>query len=82
MKNSNMPVSPIFGSNGRVQPFTDDQGFSSMATGLTKREYFAGLVLSGVISKFATITDREEVIAKIAVNMADALLKELSNNEK
>lgn len=69
-----MPVTPIVGSNERVQPFTDDQGFSSMATGLTKREAFAMAAMQGIlVGAEAWVND----IAKDAVTMADALLKEL-----
>ncbi len=85
MKNSNMPVSPIFGSNGRIQPFTDDQGFSSMATGLTKREHFAGLAMQAWINHHGAkggYSYNDVEMAESAIHSADALLKELANNEK
>lgn len=49
-------------------------------TGLTKREYFAGLAMQGLASggKITPNKDGAEYIAKHAVSMADALLKELT----
>ena len=43
-------------------------------TGLTKREYFAGLALQGILA--SKITDAQDV-AKKAIVYAEALLKEL-----
>lgn len=54
--------------------------------GLTKREYFAGLIMSGAIfslheSKAAHITDYESQ-AKHVVGMTDALISELENTRR
>lgn len=76
MKNSDMPVTPIFSSNGRIQPFTDDNGFSSMATGLTKREAFAMAAMQGILA--AGIDEMNVDIALAATLQADKLLEELS----
>ena len=46
--------------------------------GLTKREYFAGLAMQGLISKYGV--EYEESHAKKSLDFADALLEELSEN--
>jgi len=74
MKNGNMPVTPIFNDQGTIRPFTNDEGFSSMATGLSKREAFAMAAMQGLLAEaFTDDTD----IARKSVKMADRLLKEL-----
>ena len=47
--------------------------------GLTKREYFAGLVLQGLMAnnREEVMTQNEEQLAKWAINHADELLKQL-----
>jgi len=76
-----MPVTPIVGSNGRIQPFTDDNGFSSMATGLTKREAFAMAAMQGMIASGICTPPQDETIhhmtSMASVSYADALLAEL-----
>lgn len=50
-----------------------------MHEGLTKREYLAGLAMQGICANPTTdIKPHGEAIAIIAVECADALLKELS----
>ena len=44
--------------------------------GLTKREYFAGLAMQGILADGQT--DEIKFIAQAAVKVADALLEELS----
>jgi len=79
MDNANMPVTPIVGSNGRVQPFTDDNGFSAMATGLTKREAFAMAAMQGMCGHTGYCDENwQAIISKNSVEMADLLLKELA----
>ena len=79
MKNGDMPVTPVVGSNGRIQAFTDDEGFSAMATGLTKREAFAMAAMQGLAAGDTDNRATHEDLAIGSVIMADALLKELSN---
>ena len=43
--------------------------------GLTKREYFAGQALTGILAGYWDA--KSEVVADVAVKMADALLKRL-----
>jgi hypothetical protein len=48
--------------------------------GLNKREYFAGLVMQGILS-YDGQGGSPELYAKNAVQFADALLKELENTK-
>lgn len=48
-----------------------------LKSGLSKREYFAGLALQGLCQKYY---DFNGVAAKIAVQFADALLAELEKS--
>ena len=47
--------------------------------GLNKREYFAGLVMQGLLSNGTILNIK--ALANEAVECADALLEELSKNE-
>jgi len=85
MNNGDMPVTPISDSYGRIRPFTDDDGFSSMATGLTKREAFAMAAMQGLLANgipdsavYGVPCNEYELLAAASVLQADALLKELS----
>lgn len=52
--------------------------------GLTKREYFAAMAMSGFLSVPTTMTDVTEYIrsaAKASVIMADALINELNKQQ-
>ena len=79
-----MPVTPMVSGNGRILPMSDDDGSISMATGLSKREHFAGLAMQGLVSEMAkykgiSLDNLWESISRDSVNLADALLKELDN---
>ena len=47
-------------------------------TGLSKREYFAGLAMQGLFADPGTVGNSSEDMAKYAVKAADALLAELN----
>ena len=47
--------------------------------GLTKREYFAGLAMQGMLSNENTIVWTDHKIAKESVDLADELLKALQS---
>jgi len=47
--------------------------------GLTKREYFAGLAMQGVLSNPQLTCLNIETITDLAIRQADELLKQLSN---
>ena len=68
MKNSEQPINPIVMEN--------------TLPGLTKREYFAGLAMQGMLANSYpdTMGFNEEQIAKIAINYTDELLKQLQND--
>lgn len=68
MENSKQPISPL-----------ENNHTGEMLFGLTKREYFAGLVMQGFITRNCDYPF--EVIAKWSVEQADELLKQLENEE-
>ena len=77
MKNADKPINPVLTQSPSLQNYT--------SLGLTKREYFAGLAMQGLISSFTEKasyggwgTEMEETI-KCAINYADELLKQLEN---
>ena len=75
IKNADLPVTPVVNSNGKIQPFTDDNGFSLIATGMTKREAFALAAMQGICSSGPSISNAD--IAIQSIYLADALLAEL-----
>ncbi len=68
MKNSDQPSYPILDPNS-----------SYYREGLTKREYFAGLAMQGVLASRQPYKARMTVnqVASEAIGIADALLKQL-----
>lgn len=74
MNNADMPAMPISEDDASIQD-GDNEAYNY--TGLTKREYFAGLAMQG----FAVYPDNgwagAESAARSSVEWADALLKEL-----
>ena len=71
MKNADKPINPVLTQNPSL-------------IGLTKREYFAGLAMQGLISScdwnFTTFNkDLIESTSKNAIDLADELLKQLEN---
>ena len=77
MKNEDKPINPI--------PEHFDK-YQNENIGLTKREYFAGLAMQGLISSFTEKasyggwgTEMKETI-KCAIDYADELLKQLENS--
>ena len=50
---------------------------NSWQTGLTKREYFAALVMQGIVSS-GVPQQLHESFAKEAIHLADVLIKELN----
>jgi len=83
MNNGDMPAKPLpNGADNRPYTFTHNHTAQPYhATGLTKREHFAGLAMQSCISLMDTNTaGNAEVfseISEIAVSFADAILKEL-----
>jgi len=61
-----------------------DFGIDGPQQGLTKREYFAGLAMQGVLShnsKYSPTPNQAADIAMYAVQIADALLEELNKTK-
>jgi hypothetical protein len=67
MENGKQPITPI----SYVAVYSSE--------GLTKREYFAGLAMQGMLSNPTTYGDREIMMIE-AVKNADALLLELDKS--
>jgi hypothetical protein len=64
---------PAFASPGTYNPNNGNHN-GDQQLGLTKREYFAGLALQGLL---AGVRATHSSLDKIAVEYADSLLKEL-----
>ena len=87
MKNADKPIYPIKGVDDLYYNEKDEPYIKQVKPflGLTKREYFAGLALQGLISSFTEKasyggwgTEMEATI-KCAIDYADELLKQLEN---
>lgn len=81
MKNADKPITPLHGADGTLfsSSTVDESAIKSLGllTGLTKREYFAGLAMQGLIGKGAEIIHNPADVANYAVDFADELLKQL-----
>lgn len=88
MNTKNQPAFPVEVSvdeNGNLRG-SQTSNFSGFEIGLTKREYFAGKALQGLLSIYddneqnPTVPNEDNVkyMAKLAVKAADILLAELS----
>lgn len=77
MKNSEQPIHPI--SEQEKDRLDDYPGISFK--GLTKREYFAGLAMQGLLSNpYPDIVGlNPDIITSTAIDLADKLLKQLDN---
>lgn len=69
--------------NDLAYPTFDDKGIcpDSYSGGLTKREYFAGMAMQGIVSHCYK-DHPDQRIAESAVMMADALIEVLNKTEK
>ena len=72
MKNADKPINPI--------PEHFDK-YQNENIGLTKREYFAGLAMQGILANSSLNNLKEETVAEISVLCADKLLKQLENTK-
>ena len=89
MNNGKQPISPTmytkFGDGADdYQPLKDGQktGWEVKFGGLTKREYFAGVALQGILSnrwsmEYGNLNEKQK--AEMAIKHADELLKQLEN---
>ena len=76
MENSESPMFPLdTSSENRIH-----EGYGKKFIGLTKREYFAGLAMQGLLASmrgFAATTDFVSHLNNTAIKYADELLKQL-----
>lgn len=72
MKNADNPINPI--------PEHFDK-YQNENIGLTKREYFAGLAMQGMLANSSLNNLKEETVAEISVLCADKLLENLENTK-
>ena len=72
MKNADEPINPI--------PEHFDK-YQNENIGLTKREYFAGLAMQGMLANSSLNNLKEETVAEISVLCADKLLENLENTK-
>jgi len=82
IKNSDMPASPqpmVSDVNGEVYSTFDNYG--SDQSGLTKREAFAMAAMQGIAGNEYCGSHWSKDTAEAAVCLADALLKELDNEQ-
>lgn len=82
MKNSDKPINPCLmqqvGENEfRASRENDPKEWRIPTEGLTKREYFAGLMLQGILASGFQTTMEKNVEA--AIEHTDELLKQLEN---
>ena len=74
MNNADKPINPVLTQSPSLQNET--------SLGLTKREYFAGVALQGILSNRWSMefgNYNEEQKAEMAIKYADELLKQLEN---
>lgn len=86
MKNADKPITPLHGADGTLfSSSTVDEGAIKslgLLIGLTKREYFAGLAMQGIISTTHSSTINSQAMTSIcseAIELADQLLKQLES---
>ena len=79
MKNADKPINPFTAHFDGQEIAIEHQNNNSRMQlgGLTKREYFAGLAMQGLLKTKSVV-----VAAKMAVSSADALLEELEKTQR
>ena len=68
------------GNDKIANPFArlTDDSYVNYEVGLSKREYFSAMAMHGLMANSAVINNSDEILAKYAVNAADALIAELN----
>jgi hypothetical protein len=82
MNNSDMPAMPQSGDD--IEQWNDPTNPGAgtyFATGLTKREHFAGLAMQGLITLKGKHCCDTDIVAAQCVRMADSLLAELDKSK-
>lgn len=75
------PNDPAYPGTAPVHGFKDGEEAtlgSRYIPGLTKREYYAGLAMQGLLASVSTVDWKYEHYAIDSVRLADALIAELS----
>ncbi|AQW96682.1 hypothetical protein [Elizabethkingia anophelis] len=84
MKNADKPIYPAVAEKINGTEFTEYNlpHNQLQLSGLTKREYFAGLAMQAIIPNWNLMKGVERgAVADIAVEMADSLLRQLENKK-
>lgn len=81
MKNADKPINPIFEDNLIDPGYSNNTQLICLNNGLTKREYFAGLAMQGILANSGLNNIKEENVAEISVLCADKILEELENTK-
>jgi hypothetical protein len=71
--------------NGKKPAFYNPNSYSMQGDdgiGLTKREYFSGLAMQGMMANQNLTSTENDTIAKWSVEIADALLAELEKTKE
>ena len=76
MKNADKPIYP-FNEIDWNRSSSEVTTYYSQESGLTKREYFAGLAMQGLLA--ANNGQTQKYLAKKAIELSDELLKQLEN---
>ena len=83
MNNADKPINPIKGADDIFYNEQDESFIKQVKPfiGLTKREYFAGLAMQGILANSSLNNLKEETVAEISVLCADKLLEQLENSK-
>lgn len=79
MDNASTPINPII-----LESSVNELGIDEVRDcygGLTKREYFAGLAMQGMLANDASSNIKVDILAQSSVMFSDALLKALKDNK-
>ena len=87
MDNKDLPAMPLVNANGHPYHANSIAWENSpLTSGLTKREHFAGLAMQGWLARCANTPHSHKLepegMARVAVEMADALLAQLDKGDK
>lgn len=74
MSDSAFPTHPTVTTSANNKGIGD--AFFGAQDGMTKREYYAAAAMPAIINRLGVTTIEAEVIARMAFQMADAMIKE------
>lgn len=76
MNNGDLPINVVHDVDGSI-----DTSHGLLHLGLTKREYFAGLAMQGLIASDPDGNISQRKAVELSIEYADELLKKLENND-